>query len=389
MPTTAASAAVAEGGAPPITPISATAPAGRGRWKRVNISNDFLIVTGGYITRHELVPCIRHQTGTTTHDFVELDKNAQWFLKGVGGPKCNKGDLKPVLVLDEIRSKLRLATPQSRSDAPAPASAIPNAASSAVAGDDADDTDDDPMCTLDDIASPPVATPKKTYMPKRIPARATVQTVTMPKRPPCSARAAVAGTVTIRLYMPLGDKKKKMYMQTDSLDWLLSYAADELHFQGVERRGPEPHEDTPPTNTAVAGVNLRWDFTTKAWHATFVSGAFAGKTVRVDATHLDDDRWNKLRSMGHVGQRRGGARGLAYKDAAKTFIDLWCNAIDDNAGDDFEREWCLRACDAAVAETPVKRRRDCADEIGNAAVADDPAAGLKPKYMRKGAFIEE
>ena len=39
-----------------------------------------------------------------THMFVNLDKNANWFLKGTGGWKTRKGDLKSVKVICDIRA---------------------------------------------------------------------------------------------------------------------------------------------------------------------------------------------------------------------------------------------------------------------------------------------
>ena len=46
----------------------------------------------------------------TTHTYVLLDKNAQWFLKGAGGDKVQKGDVKAVKIIDTTRAKLgRLA----------------------------------------------------------------------------------------------------------------------------------------------------------------------------------------------------------------------------------------------------------------------------------------
>ena len=34
---------------------------------------------------------------------MELQKNAEWFLKGVGGPGAQKGDVKAVTVLQDLR----------------------------------------------------------------------------------------------------------------------------------------------------------------------------------------------------------------------------------------------------------------------------------------------
>ena len=67
-----------------------------------------LTIKGGYSTRGEQAPSIQYQDGDNTHVFVELDKNAQWLLKGVGGRSVRKGDLKPVTVLQLLRERFDL-----------------------------------------------------------------------------------------------------------------------------------------------------------------------------------------------------------------------------------------------------------------------------------------
>ena len=87
----------------PLTPISAPSSDLK-RWQPVYIEQGMLTKKGGYSTRGEQAQSIRYQDGDNTYAFVELDKNAQWFLKGVGGRSVRKGDLKPVQAMQFITS---------------------------------------------------------------------------------------------------------------------------------------------------------------------------------------------------------------------------------------------------------------------------------------------
>ena len=62
------------------------------------------MITGGFNAKGELAQSIQYKcTDNVTHTFVALHKEAQWFVKGVGGAR--KGELKAVNVLTMIRQK--------------------------------------------------------------------------------------------------------------------------------------------------------------------------------------------------------------------------------------------------------------------------------------------
>ena len=70
------------------------------KWKPVVIHQNALAITGGLQCKGpQTGPCIHYTMGGTIWPFVELDKNARWFLNTVGGSVTNKGDLKTVNVL--------------------------------------------------------------------------------------------------------------------------------------------------------------------------------------------------------------------------------------------------------------------------------------------------
>ena len=55
----------------------------------------------------------------------------------------------------------------------------------------------------------------------------------MPKRPPCTGWDP---DETITLYVYWKDDyggRRKIYLRSDAISWLLAYGADELHYQGV------------------------------------------------------------------------------------------------------------------------------------------------------------
>ena len=93
-----------------IVPVSGKT-AGPHKWHPISVVCDSVIVRGGYNTSREPANSITLDDGLqlpgSIRTFVELDKNARWFLKGVGGPKAVKGDLKAVEVLVMLRGKLK------------------------------------------------------------------------------------------------------------------------------------------------------------------------------------------------------------------------------------------------------------------------------------------
>ena len=72
-----------------VVPVSGRTDDPR-RWHPVSVVRDFVNIKGGYNTSCELANSITLSDDGAIHTFVELDKHAHWFLKGVGGPKQRK-----------------------------------------------------------------------------------------------------------------------------------------------------------------------------------------------------------------------------------------------------------------------------------------------------------
>ena len=136
-----------------------------------------------------------------------------------------------------------------------------------------------------------------------------------------------------------------LYLRSDNINWLLQYAADELLFQGVERNKEEEGEET--CNSEVAGIHLDWDFETKAWTATFVDGVHVGTTKRFAAEQLTKEHWKKMSALSMIDRKTSD-----LKKVSEQFITFWCQAIVDQKGDEFEKEWDL-FCEQA------KKKRRC------------------------------
>ncbi len=74
----------------PLVPIVASKSGRPCNWRPVQVAQSLVNVSGGFSTSFLIANSIDYNLGDTTHTFVQLDKNAPWFLKGVGGAKIKK-----------------------------------------------------------------------------------------------------------------------------------------------------------------------------------------------------------------------------------------------------------------------------------------------------------
>ena len=105
-------------------------------------------------------------------------------------------------------------------------------------------------------------------------------------------------TETERIWVykkPGSSRFTSIYLRHDCLDWLLSYAADQHHFQGVERYDPVASTLELANCSAVAGLRLTWDFSGKAWDAEFVAGAFKGGRKTFAVADLTKEQWEMMK----------------------------------------------------------------------------------------------
>jgi hypothetical protein len=364
MSTSAASAVEENSDTAPV-PLAASGCQKRGKWRPVKISQDHLIMAGGFHAKLEVIPVMRIQIGTAEHRFVEMNKNGHWFVKGVGGAQAVKGDLKAVQVIKAVRIQYNIACgcPQDPMDADSVADGKARDA----------DSDEDPMDDLDDVLTPTTkAKAKGQARTKR--RHGLVLDFPMPKRPPCTATDQNE-TYVISVYKGSLNQKGhssgqgKYYLRSDCLDWLLSYAADELHFQGVVRVIIPGEQRTNKANcTTVEDVHLQWNFGAKAWEAEFISGPFVGTTRCFHVVDLTPWRWARMMGQPFVDKDQSRTRALPQKNVAKNFITLWCQAIASGRADEFEKTWRLGESDLV---TSAKKRSGAGGD--STAVAEESA----------------
>ena len=343
----------------PITPALAASRPNASAWKPVKVFSGVLGISGGFNKKALGVPSLEFTTRGQTHRFVELAKNAEWFLKGVGGDKTQKGDLKSVKVFDLIRASFMSAMLNSVDDEVDLLSAVAEATS--VAEDDLDDEEKevDPMDELEESMETPKKAAKKapqSRQKKKVLNKSVMKELQLPRRPAC---VGADGDTTVTVYSKGGQNHKKMsiYIRVDCVDWLLSYAADEHSSQGVKSASIEDFGVKQPNCTAVADLNLEWDFRAKAWEAEFVSGPLKGVTRSFGTADLTTDVRSKMEAAG-IGKELLGLQlsyGLAEKRLAKAFITAWCHA-DSVGNDNFAREWDLMESGGTPC-TPIKKRR--------------------------------
>ena len=238
----------------PFTPTCATTPRYGATWQPVNECREVIVIRGGYSTKPEILPCLTYRVGQTTHKFVLLDKNAFWFLRCVGGKSARKGDLKCVKVLDQIRTRFHAAEVDDQcGDADTPPVAATTVADEA----------DDPMNMMAEFMNSTCPVDDKQPQRYRIRPRLftrleAVRTIAMPSRPPCTAVAGAAN-IDIHIYKKPAttgrSTRARLYLQSDDIPWLLAYAADELHHQGIT---PTDESDTlVKKNTKQLGCDRR------------------------------------------------------------------------------------------------------------------------------------
>ena len=367
-----------------------------------------LTIRGGYNTRGGAAQSIQYKDGDTTLTFVELDKNSEWFLKGVGGLNIQKGDLKSVQVMQLIRewfcNKAMVADTDEADilnlpEVPAVAEGH-NVGSKRV--DPMDECDEDtPPATRPD--TPPAKRPKLAIEPKKKPkieaSRAMILALQVPTRPRC-ADCAHDGTTTIRVYRRPKNQKKSdgnLYLCTDSLDWLLEYAADELAFQGVEREEPPATCSQDGNCDAVAGLYLEWQFSDKAWEGTFVTGPLKGRSKRFSVQDLDGKMWAKLRDEAVVDGYVSRTSNVARMNALKTLTTMWGATVARNKPEElrqFEERWCSQKPGPLwITPRPPRRRQKAVDDfdVFSRAVAheeEDCAAEEEDDAVATSLFCE-
>ena len=308
-------------------------------WRHVTVQANCVTVRGGFNATFDMAPSVSYTTGKKKHNWIQLSKNATWFLKGVGGKSVKKGDLKAVDVLNEIRKRFNKA---------AGIEDITAVAEDQDAEETQESCEDDKMDALDDIVIPVAkARAKAKVKPsaKALPQQSRPVSFKVPKHPTCSGwnEDDPKGQIEVHVYKSNTTKAKgnnsALYLRSDCIAWLLQYVADELLYSYCELQCNYPE---------VADLHMAWDSKEKKWTATFVAGEFAGTTKCFSAAELNTTHWKKMVALSLV-----DSQAADVKKVIERFMIHWCQAILHRTGDAFEAEWGL----VKVFETPKKKPR--------------------------------
>ena len=363
------------------------------KWCDVSIKDAQILIKGGFNAKGELAESIQYKCANNeTHTFVALHKEAQWFVKGVGGAR--KGELQAVDVLKMIRQRAGEADFQ-------PIDSQGSDSGPAVAGSDsqgsADAADYDPMDEMIALDSVAEAVSIKASNKKRKVSRASVQELQVPTRPQCVGTAS-QGETTIFVYTPSGRKNRVPHLRVDCIPWLLAYAADELACQGVSCGDAASEDMSQTANCAIDNVHLEWNFDSKKWVATFVGGHAQGEVFQFGPTDVTPPLLKKLRALHLVNGWYSKSSISINRIAAKDYVLIWCKAVHEmkiaehnatftglvshaskqcggtNAGDGEDDAADADEAEGADDDAPAAESAS-EDEAADAAAADVSAAG--------------
>ena len=339
------------------------------KWCDVSIKEAQIMITGGFNAKGELAESIQYKCAdNVTHTFVALHKEAQWFVKGVGGAR--KGELKAVNVLTMIRQKAGQGDYKPIDSEPSPAVAGSDSQTSA---DAADYDPMDAMIALDSVAE--AVADKKTSSKRRKIDRASVQELQVPTRPQCVDTAS-QGSTTVFVYTPPARKNRVPHLRVDCIPWLLAYAADELACQGVSC-GDAASDGTPQkANCVIDNVHLEWNFDSKKWDATFVGGHAQGEVLQFGPSDVTPALLKKLRALELANGWYSKSSSSSNKSAAKEYVLIWCKAVHEMRIAEHNATFTGLVCHASkqCGGTNADDGEDDADDADDAADAEDLAA---------------
>ena len=347
------------------------------KWKPVIVCDEIIGIKGGFLppkkamsAKSILIMTKSKDTKGKAHQtplrFVELDKNAEWLLKAAGGAKVQKGEMKAVCVIDDIRLNIDTAIK----------------AETAVAEDkdsqgQEDASDYDPMDELADFYQKTNAPkPKKGSKPKAKPRakkadnRSRIMTLEMPKRPICAGGGE--DKITISVYLKNGSKyvcpaKRSIWLNSSCIGWLIAYAADEKYYEGVMR---DTVETVKEQNCAIDNLHVEYQIDKHSWTGEFLDGALCGTNRELFISSITKKRWEKMiqcQIQIHKDQPLGdfdAAGEVTKKQVAKKLLMVWMSALRDNQGPEFEQVWQLEQASEKTApqgKAARKRRKKKSD----------------------------
>ena len=157
-----------------------------------------------------------------------------------------------------------------------------------------------------------------------------VRAIDMPKRPTC-AGSACAEMQTVHMHVK--PKSTALWISLDSIDWLVSYAADEHYYQGVTR-------SDPLAAVAANDYELDFDYNEKTWKCKINVGIDTGVSSTLDATRLTREMYEKVAASDPTSFPLFYSMVTAAmkRKACCEYLTLWALAAVQGSRQDFEDE---------------------------------------------------
>ena len=145
----------------------------------------------------------------------------------------------------------------------------------------------------------------------------------MPLRPTC-ADPNCSDTINVTVFLK-GATNKELWIDVANVAWLITYAADEIAYQGVECKdeGTAVAAKTPNCKD-VEHLHIAWNFQSKNYDAEFLGGPEKGYGVSIDTVALTETAvWKHNEELSHL---------QSAKSFAKELLKQMCKAhLEDSA----------------------------------------------------------
>ena len=268
----------------------------------------------------------------------------------MGGPNQKRGQLPAVTVLDALHDKVfgpghKQVLEDAGRGGGEGGEKEEDVAVAANVEDAVLTAEDDPMLMLGAYAlACELETPKKCKRARTAKSAAdgrgrgftdSVRAIDMPKRPRCAGREC-AEIRTVHLHVRKGSRA--LWIRLDCIDWLVSYAADEHYYQGVSR-------SDPMSAVAANDYDLEFDWTAKAWDCKISVGIDSGMTLRMSATQLTKDMYEKVAEPDPNNFERfwSKANATIKRKASRAYLRLWAIAAVAGSRQAFEDDVFLQS----------------------------------------------
>lgn len=298
-------AAVAEGC------LAAVAVAMPASWKDVQVEK-MLVITGGFADKPYTAQTKEVFLGGKQVDFVRLNKNDHWMLKGAGGRGCQKGGLRRTTAMQLLRDALQSCSEEKG-----------EVVQAAVAAEG------DPMGALEVIEAAPVSSEdaKRKKTTKAAP-KDLAKELKVPER---------LGSPQLRTVTVMKTGTDSLWLLAEDIPWLLRYLADEVESGGVppiddpdgeEVQGGSLEDveatETPqkPKQARTALTQIRWDFA-GAWTATMRSGPKKGTTITCKVENMTAEKWSVAAAEHEYGTTFEKATEAQKREATRHFLEIY------------------------------------------------------------------